>query len=233
MTGYNKLVYFINLVSHKTVKMKIKSIYRVSVLVLAIGLIASCGNNKVKDARSAEQIHNDSIKDAAVAAAKAKLEKLLTHFKDNNNFPLVVDSAFIANSVTKHDSLGENEVKTILVKWKNDSLMSEDHDAFKDFYHIDSLKANHGYEKYYEKLDNGDTRYSNAYGLQKIELADSTEVLVWALDYASYQADPMFNSTNIYGTLLNKDNIGITFLLGQSTKRCRSACTGNNHAVYQ
>ena len=209
--------------------MKINSFFQLSVLALATCLILSCSNNKtVKDTRTPEQIKSDSIKDAAVAAAKAKLEKLLAHFKDNNTFPLTIDSAYIANSVIKHDSLGENEIKAITVQWNNDSLMSEDHDAIKDFYRIDSLKANHGFEKYSEKLDIGDIRYSNAYGLQKVQLADSTQVLIWALAYASYQADPMFNSTSIYGTMLNKGNMGITFLLGQSTFGADPPAQGTN-----
>ncbi len=166
----------------------------------------------------------ESIKTRAQSPVDTKLGKLLVHFKDNISFPVIIDSAFIAH-VTKYDTLVANEVKMLAVQWYKDDMMENDHVVLHDFYMIDSLNAKHGYAKYIDSLQEGaygDTRFSTAYSLQKIKLTDSTTLLVWALYYANLDTDNVmtaeeqFKGTNIYGTVLNNNGIGFTYLLAES-----------------
>ena len=143
-----------------------------------------------------------------------KLQALINHFKNADKFPLIIDSTYIA-TINKNDSLGTNEVKMLTQNFFNDSLVLSDTNLLSDFYKIDSVKANHTFEKWSEKLDIGMTEYANAYALQKINLNDSVSLLVWALSASSYEADPNWYSSTIYFTQLIGKNIGETFVLGQ------------------
>ena len=155
----------------------------------------------------------DSQKIAFVKMAPG-LEKLLTHFKDGS-MPIVIDSVYMTKA-EKGDSMDGNEVKILSKGWgKIDSIdMSEDN-GFKEFYTIDSVKAKGAFAKWAEKLDIGMTKLSNAYALQKIKVDDTNTLLLWALVYSSYEADPVFDGTVVYGSLLKQNQVSNCFMLGE------------------
>ncbi len=176
-----------------------KNILRYTILLPAIFLLQSCNSNNKKKIRWVEQ---------------PPTLKMLSHFKESTAFPVVIDSSFIAN-VSKGDSLGTKEIKKLAQKWFNDSLTEGHQYDLQDFYTIDSVKAKHVFEKWEKKLDIGMTNYANAYAVEKVTLADSTVMLVWALHLVSYPACPSSDITNIYFTFYKYNNtFGQTFLLG-------------------
>jgi hypothetical protein len=156
----------------------------------------------------------DTTRQVVTPKLAPAIEKLLTHFKDNNNFPVVIDSAKVAGS-NKGDSLGTNEVKLLAKKWVGDSLQQMIKYVLRDFYFIDSIKASGTFAKWAQSLDIGMTKLANAYALQKIKLNDSTTVLLWALKTSSYEADPFSDVNTVYVTLLYNGIITETSILGQ------------------
>ncbi len=191
------------------------TLYKALALTSIAWLVIAC-NSGDKNKAAASTKAGDSAKGPVQPPLDPKIEKLLVHFKDNLKFPVVIDSAFIAH-VTKYDSLGANEVKMLALQWFKDKLTDDDKMDLVDFYKIDSIKAKHGFAKFADSLQPGDTKFSNAYGLQKIKLKDSTLLLIWANSYASYEADPVSGGTNIYGTVLSGSDIGITYVLAESS----------------
>ena len=167
--------------------------------------------------RSGSDVAHGSPADTTRLVVAAKLdpaiEKLLTHFKDNNNFPIVIDSLAMTK-VNKGDSLGGKEVKLLMRKWKGDSTGITGY-AVMDFYHIDSIKAKGLYSKYKDTLGPGMTKYANAYALYKTKLSDSATVLLWALAYSSYEADPGSDVVDVYYTMLYNGNLTETSILGE------------------
>ncbi|MEO6883101.1 MAG: hypothetical protein ABI199_03650 [Bacteroidia bacterium] len=157
---------------------------------------------------------NPQNKNADKTLLNPNLQSLLLHFKNTNSFPVRIDSTYMTNFSTK-DSLGANEIRLLTTKWLDDSLVMNDEDRLSDFYKIDSVKAAHGFSKWAEKLDIGMTKNANAYGLQKINLNHHLSLLIWAISYSSYEADPWWHTTSINFTELNENKLGETFCLGQ------------------
>lgn len=198
--------------------------YGISILILAALLAASCniGNDKGKAGNkdSAEKTvitaseKTNINKPSVILGHSVTMNELLTHFKISNDFPIVVDSAYM-NNINKQDSLGTSEVKMLVKKWAKDSLLIYEEFGLSYFYMIDSLKAGNTYKQW---LGNGGIDFSspirsNAYGLQKISLTDGTMLLVWALEYSD-GCDPLYTDININCTIFYNSEIRKTFLLG-------------------
>lgn len=191
-----------------------RKIFEVLIYCCSFLLLCSCntGSSKVKKLQA---IKTDSAKRTIQTTQiyhSENLPELLTHFKREGKLPFRVDSFYISN-LNKSDSLGTSEVKILTRKWINDSLVRDSN--FTDFYVIDSVKAKHVFDKWAEKLDIGMTMYANAYGLQKLQLADSTALLVWALTTTSYPACPSLYTVTIYFTMINHNNLGKSFMIGE------------------
>ncbi len=180
---------------------------------ICLAIACNMGNNKNKEKTVKDTGQNDTIRMLKPLPAEGTTSTLFSHFKENTKFPILIDSAYMAH-VKGHDSLGTNEVKLLTQKWYDDSLVNDNDYVLKAFYTIDSAKAKHAYDKWAEKLDIGMTALSNAYALQKIKLADGSEMLVWAIEAISYPACPSFDNTQIYFTLFNQNSPGVTFTLG-------------------
>ncbi len=144
-------------------------------------------------------------------SADAKMN-LLKHFPDNDKFPVIIDSAYMAQ-VNKHDSLGAKELKMLARFWHDDELFNEEDDSMEvlHFYQNDSLKAYHLFKGQYTE---GKPTYSNAYGLQKINVREET-LLIWALVSKQEDADPIYRLTTVYYTILNNNTILETSIMGR------------------
>jgi hypothetical protein len=175
-------------------------------LLLGYSLAASCNTDVSKDTVSHKQ---DSIKSPLTVPLYAKIQKLLTHFKDNTAFPVVIDSGYMAN-ITAHDSLGTNEVK-MLANFHHGDMLTNDSNEVCDFYIIDSLKAKHILKKSIKNFRELMPRHANAFALEKIQLPDRTTLLLWGLKEAS----TIDTITNIYFTAFMNNSIHETFIMGR------------------
>lgn len=186
------------------------------VFFLSLLIFPSCNNSSQSNSNSKENKKDTitSINSIEKDTVSGQLQKLLIHFKDTTGFPFVVDSAYIAH-VPSHDSLGAKEVNLLSKNLVKDSLMDDANTTIHEFDTIDSLKANGLYSKWVEKLDIGMVQTANAYALNKIKLNDSITVITWAIACTSYPADPIYNFTYIYCTILGKDKFKATFVLGR------------------
>ena len=174
-------------------------------------LVVSCNiagpdktDTKVKTSLDSVMKSKDSI--FRVAYSTEKIKSLLSHFPDDKNFPVIIDSTYMANVVSTtqaHDSLGTNEVKMLVRFWFDDELLASDSNDVCDFYKIDSLKLHHKFTGQYIE---GMPTYANAYALQQIWMKEET-LLVWALVLVQEDADPVYTLTTVYYTILNNSTI--------------------------
>ena len=179
-------------------------------------IAVSCNNGNTSKTASAAKPAVDSMlkaNDSTISGAHSntELKKLLLHFPFNNKFPVVTDSAYMANVAKGHDSLGTNEVKMLVRFWHHDELLYSDSNDMCNFYKIDSLKAHHKFTGQYTE---GMPTYSNAYTLQQIGMPEQT-LLTWALVSVQEDADPIYRTTTIYYTLLNNNTILETGIMGR------------------
>jgi hypothetical protein len=206
----------------KNEKRKMKN-YKILVSLPIICLALSCNSGAPQKTATSDKAPNDSgrrtsvdstlkAKDSVLSGTYSieKIKKLLSHFPDNNNYPVTIDSAYMANVAKGHDSLGTNEVKMLVRRWHDDDLLTSDSSQVCDFYKIDSLKAHHKFTGQYKE---GMPTYANVYALKKIGMKEQT-LLVWALVTIQEDADPVYTLTTVYYTILNNNTILETGIMG-------------------
>lgn len=167
--------------------------------------LVSC-NTEVKQ----ENSNTDSPK-----SENETLIKLSAIFKKELTLPLNIDSVFLAQEHLG-DSLGTNEIKLLTINsFQTDSNNGMTYELG-EFYKIDSIKASGTYAKWCETLDIGMTKHSNAYAIGKIVIDKNIPLLVWAFTHSSYEACPWSSGTSVFCTILNPNETGESFLLGES-----------------
>jgi hypothetical protein len=189
---------------------------------VVIGFAASCNtrhqqptNNSIQTSAAIDSMLKAN--DTALMRdhyAREKIKSLLSHFPDDKNFPVIIDSTYMANVAKGHDSLGTNEVKTLVRFFYTDDLTNSDSSELYNFYKIDSIKKNHAMEKWMENHPEGAPTQMNAYALKKIWMREQT-LLVWALVVSQQYADPVYQYTTVYYTILNNNTILTTFKMGE------------------
>lgn len=178
------------------------------VFIFSVGTIAfltSCGNSTKEN--------SSSEKKDTLFVLDSKLQKTATLFK-SATLPFTVDTSFLFH-LEKGDSLGTFDIQTLTQNIFKHSLTDGLDYDLKTFYKIDSIKAAGKYKQYCDSLDIGMTKISKAFALNEIQLDANTLILVWGLQTSSYEACPSSASWSAYFTIINKGNVGETFLLGE------------------
>ncbi len=178
--------------------MKIKYLFLVSCTIF---LAACSGDKPVAESVSA-------------GVELTPLQKTLQKFKTINNFPIIADTALF-NKFNTDDSLGTKEIKTLAVNWfTNGQEGSNDYDLH-EFYKIDSIKAGGTYNTWIEKLDIGQTKFSNCYAIQKTVLDSNTTLALWAFTNSSYEACPYSVQQTLQFSIIYKGNVSQSYYLGE------------------
>lgn len=168
-----------------------KLIFFVSASIL---LLNSCSSGKTKQ---------DEILETKSIEYPKELESILENFKQEK-FDLEFNLKFFEDS-TKNNTL--NVLKIDEVKFLN-SQVSKDNSTetnsyyLNDYYSIEQVKMDKKYEEYLSKLDIGMMKEANCYALSKLEFGDSLALLIWKIDFSSYEACPYYTGTHILGTIV-------------------------------
>ncbi len=182
-------------------------------------LAASCNMAGPTKTNSTDKTATDSAlkaKDSTFSAAYSteKIKSLQSHFPANKNFPVSIDSAYMTMVAKGHDSLGANEVKMLVKPGSEGMLAGPDSSELSNFCKLDSIKKNHALEKWMDNHPDGMPTQMNAYALQETPMADET-LLIWAFVFSAQQADPIYEYTDIYCSVLKSNAILITYKLGE------------------
>lgn len=143
-----------------------------------------------------------------------KLEHKLYLFPQME-FDLKIDSAFFKdeNRNNTKNKLSLEDVSFLSEKLNHDELSESDSYYLKNYLKIAQSKREGSYEAYLSSLDLGMTKDANCFALGRLEFGDSMALLIWKIDYSSYEACPMFSGTHILGTMIYKGNLGKTMQL--------------------
>lgn len=182
------------------------------ILVILPLIISSCGSSQ----KETDIPVNDSTQtdDDAISETDSTLTSILQKFNTVNELPLTIDSVFMTK-INKADSLENFEVRVLANSWLKHAMSEEHSYDIEQFYHIDSLKQENKYMDYVKGLDIGMIKYSNVYAISQIKINDSTSILLWALEYGSYEACPYSSGTTVYFTVLVNKDFKQCFVLGE------------------
>lgn len=134
-----------------------------------------------------------------------ELNKQLNAFP-NLDLGLVMDSVFLdslnGKSFKHGKKLDMETVKFLTVKMNRDDLTEPNYYYLNDFYKIEQYKKKGKYNDFLDSLDIGMTKDANCYAIGKMEYGDSLALLIWQLNYSSYEACPFFSGSHIFGTIV-------------------------------
>ena len=133
----------------------------------------------------------------------------------DDDFPLMqipykIDSVFFENDSAVNYEKGNMSID--LVKLLSKSLASDeasDRERYylNDFYQIAEAKENSTYEKLKNSLDIGMTENASCKSIGRVEFGDTMAVLVWEINYKSFDACPFFSGHHVLGTLIKNGNV--------------------------
>jgi hypothetical protein len=157
---------------------------RLPPLLLALIMI-SCGG------------HEDAIPETTPAVS-------MPQFRTAMQLPLTVDTCFILQSDCSNPlTFGE------LRKMKGTFADIEDsrqlQGILNDFCRIDSLRSLQKYQDYLDSIDIGMTREATAYKLGTIQLSPRSNLMLWGLNFSSYEACPLFAGNLVIGTITSSE----------------------------
>jgi len=167
--------------------------------------------------------HNtDSTNTDTVAMRPANIDidvnALLAKFTIAAPMPFVQDTLYLEGlNLNDTNSLSSDEVKYLSYGFVETDVSYEGLSPVQDVLFFDSLQADGSYESYISAVDIGMMVRSDAFVAQKVIVDDSTSVLLWIVDYATYEACPYASGKILYGSVLRNGEVTSCTILGEDS----------------
>lgn len=133
----------------------------------------------------------------------SEINKFVNLFADLDA-DIQINAKFLEDSTrnTSKNILTLKQVKLLSQNLSKDEMTEINDYYLKDYFKIETAKQSKSYEKYLEKLDIGMMKDANCFAVGKIELGDSVSLLIWKMDFTSYEACPVYYGTNFLATVI-------------------------------
>jgi hypothetical protein len=128
----------------------------------------------------------------------------IPYFAGQLVLPLNIDSAFIVRQDTAQP-LAYSALRSMKAEFATIENEKQLQYYINDFCKIDSMRSLGQYSKYTEGLDIGMMQNATAYRLGNIRLKDKTDLLLWRLNFSSYEACPNYSGIFVVGSLRRGD----------------------------
>jgi len=176
-------------------------------------LIACSGkNDNAPDTKSENDSTTAITKADSLLDLNGELRSLALGFTEITSFPLVLDTA-ITNHFDDYDSLPGDDARMLFSKAPQHNLNETPAYLFDYFLKIDSLKRAGEYSAYVESLDIGMIKEARTKKLFRVRLHPETLLIVWGMDYHSYEACPWSRGSFVFVTIVHKGEPGETLCL--------------------
>ena len=161
---------------------------------------------------------SNSIELELPGESSAELQELLKYFQDSMNTPLLLDSNYIQEKAGQEETkLSFEQLKQLTLEGFANSIAQENEYLIKAAIRIDSLKLINEYEAYVEKIDIGMIQEASSFGNGLLELTPNRKLLIWQINYKTYEACPFAEGSIVFGTLLENTEIGGTIQLAEKS----------------
>lgn len=204
-----------------------------SILILPILIIVSCTGNENEEHTQQTNETSDSLDvdsslvDTLIIIEQSDLReeidvsKLLVKSNQSFELPLLIDSTFIEKYALQGEEAEYNltypEAKYLGFEFPDGDLVSGGSWRINTFINIDSMKSVGAYEDYLESLDLGQARYCIGQVIGNITINPQSQMLIWNLDYATYEACPYGYGTYVFGTIFTNGVGTNTCLLAEDS----------------
>lgn len=205
----------------------------VTLIFCSVALLLSCNEtnkNEVQEGRSdtTQIVVEDTINTDTLIIIKQSdlreeidVSKLLVKSNQSFELPLLIDSTFIEKYALQGEEAEYNltypEAKYLGFEFPDGDLVSGGSWRINTFINIDSMKSVGAYEDYLESLDLGQARYCIGQVIGNITINPQSQMLIWNLDYATYEACPYGYGTYVFGTIFTNGVGTNTCLLAEDS----------------
>lgn len=189
-------------------------------------LFLSCNSSKEKT-ESKVTIKQPKIQvDSVETNLKEIINPVQTGIYDkiDTNFlaPFPIDSIFIDmvhNNDKNIDTSTLNRDEVLFLSKSTTTFLPDTYlnEYLNDFFRLDSLITNKKYDEYIGQLDIGMIKTCNAYINGQLIVSDDINIILWSLNYSTYEACPYTSGTKILGTLFYNGTNKNTIQLGESS----------------
>lgn len=132
-----------------------------------------------------------------------EIKKFIHLFPDLKQ-ELSLDRVFMKDSTLNHTKhkLSLKEVRLLAQNFSKDELTEINEYYLKDYFKIEQSKLDNKYKAYTDSLDIGMMQDANCFALGKIDLGDSLSILIWKINFASYEACPYYSGTHFMASVI-------------------------------
>lgn len=191
------------------------------ILFISATALFSCGGNSTSTTTQSNDSLNTAVSNDSISVLEEKisidLPMLLAKYPKAKSFPYKADSIYFDDLITDFSSpLTGQEVLFLSQSMVSISFAYGTH-SIEDFVFIDSLKAIDKYDGYVDTLDLGMTKESDAAVVDKLVLNDSTTLLLWYINYSTYEACPYGHGAYLFASILQNESVISCVQLGENS----------------
>lgn len=170
--------------------------------------------NEISNELSLDTVSVDSTALSFGVNVNALLEKADQEYQ----LPFKIDSTFISGFTGEAEDeydLTAAEAKYLAINKLDNEITDMAGYNISTFIKLDSIKNSGDWDDYQSTLDLGMARYSNGNVVGTVQIDEHLQILLWSIDYATYEACPYGSGTYIFGTLFALNHALNTCLLGE------------------
>ena len=133
------------------------------------------------------------------------------------NFPFLLNQDAINDLNLSDNVLSQEEVELLSQYMMIKPGFSDIESRLDSYFYYNQLIDSIGEEAYQNQIDLGMTQYFDAYLHYRVNLSKKKYLLIWSLDYGTYEACPYYEGQYILGTLCADGKISNTVFLGEDS----------------
>lgn len=201
--------------------------HRHNILILLTAFAFACSaesetNNLSEELQPVPENTNSSSVERLVEPEieiNAHLQTILDKSDTTYELPMNVDTSFIKAI----DFTGKRDQSSL--SYENGLYLAEhllesaptDNGTYylNTFYQLDSLKSVGEYDEYVNNLDIGMMQVADAFVEGIIDLGDQRHIVLWSINFSTYEACPFASGAAVYGSLLSNYEVQNTMLLAE------------------
>lgn len=198
--------------------MKKLSLHSFLFSVSTSSFLMACGGNpettKHSDTTAVEVIDSVVLDSNIIINTDA----LMAKYSSEITLPFTPDSTWLIDiELTDSNMLTADEAIYLSYGYVTSDISYQATTCVDDFVFFDSLKQHDEYDAYIETVGLGQMVKSDAYVVQKIILNDSTELLLWLVDFATYEACPYSAGRVLYASVWRNGHITSSTIIGEDS----------------
>lgn len=132
-----------------------------------------------------------------------EITSIIENFELHSN-DFLLNEKFMGDSIKNNTKnlLSLENVRFLASTIHSDSISEINQYYLKDYFTIEQAKKKKKYEEYLSKLDIGMMKDANCYALNRLEFGDSLAILIWKIEFSSYEACPYYEGTHFLASLI-------------------------------